>query len=411
MANNLTLVISAAALSLLVLKLWFSSRRPAGTKPLPGPKGLPVIGNLLEIPEKHSWIKFGEYVEEYGPIVQLNILGQSHIVLGSERVVDDLVRARGTAYSSRPQAPAASILTQDMHLLLMPHSKELRERRALIASLLTRSAASQYEPYQWLESFRMLRDIVRDPSDYEDIFDHWSTVMGSRLLYGRAMPDRKGPQSEIMDITHKIEQTVQPGAYLVDVLPWMRYLPEAIAPWKRYLKRLSRRDEDFYWKMWNFAKEDFEKGRNVPSWARLCMEDLAREKGRHNMTEHEAVHLIGALYTAFGTTSHNLKSFILAATRHPDWWHRIQAEMDQVVGGERLPTLDDVPNLPVMRAFVTEMTRVWPVTPGGVPHVLIKDDFYEGYHLPAGSVVHVLTWACSRIAETYPEPSEFKPQR
>jgi cytochrome P450 len=293
----------------------------------------------------------------------------------------------------------------------MPQSKELRERKALVSSLLSRSAASQYEPYQWLESFRMLRDIVATPEEYNEIFDHWSTVMGSRMLYGRAMPERNGPQAEIMDITHKIEQTVQPGAYLVDVLPWMQYLPDAIAPWKRYIKGLSRRDEDFYTMMWNFTRQDLENGRDVPSWARLCMEDLEKEKGKHNMTEHESIHLVGALYTAFGTTSHNLKSFILAAVRHPDWWDRIREEMDKVVGGDRLPTLDDVPSLPLMRAFVTEMTRVWPVTPGGVPHVLVKDDFYEGYHLPAGSVVHIVAWACGRNPETYPEPNEFKPER
>jgi hypothetical protein len=41
----------------------------------------------------------------------------------------------------------------------------------------------------------------------------------------------------------------------------------------------------------------------------------------------------------------------------------------------------------------------------------MKDDVYEGYHLPAGSVVHIVAWACSRNPETYPEPNEFKPER
>lgn len=357
------------------------------------------------------WLKFHEYIKQYGPIVQLNIMGQSHILLGSERVVDDLVRSRGAFYNSRPQSTACSILTNDLHLLLMPQGPGLRERRGILGQVLTRSATSQYEPYQWLESYRMVQDLVREPSDYHDIFDHWSIAMGSRMLYGRAMPTRDGAQKEIMDVTKMAEDTVQPGAYMVDVMPWLRFLPDAIAPWKRYLKKMSRRDEAFYYKMWNATREDLDSGRDVPSWARLCMEDLRVEKSKATLTEHEAVHLVGVTYTAFGTSSKSLEDFVFAMTRHPEWYAKVTEEMDKVVGERRLPSLDDLPKLPILRAVIAETARVWPVTPGGVPHLLTKDDVYEGYHLPAGSIIHLVTWACGREPSLYPEPETFNPDR
>ncbi|TLD16731.1 uncharacterized protein PgNI_02378 [Pyricularia grisea] len=401
--------VALCAMLLLLPILWHSGTIPPGTKPVPGPKGLPLVGNLLEIPKKHAWLKYREYIEEYGPIVRIKLMGQDHILLGSESVVDDLLKSRSGLYSSRPQTQACSILTQDQHVLMMPAGEPLRVRRRFLSQLLTRSAASQYEPYQWLEAYRLIIDLVRDPSDYQRLIEHYSVAMGSRT-----MPDRSGPQKEVIKIGHTFEAVLTPGAFLVDVIPWMRHLPDAVAPWKRWLKRMSRRDEAFYYRMWERTKADLDNGRDAPSWTRMCLEDMKRAavggKGM-GITEHEAVHLIGVTYTAFGTTVANILSLLLGMTRHPEWWLRMQAEIDDVVGAGRLPTLADLPRLPVLRAVLSEITRFWPVTPDGVPHELTQDDVYKGYHLKAGSVIHYVTWACGRDPEMYPEPDTFNPDR
>lgn len=41
-------------------------KRKAGAKTLPGPKGLPVIGNLKQIPAQKPWVKLKEWADEYG---------------------------------------------------------------------------------------------------------------------------------------------------------------------------------------------------------------------------------------------------------------------------------------------------------------------------------------------------------
>jgi cytochrome P450 len=366
---------------------------------------------VLDLPDQFLWLKFHEYITTYGPIVQLNLLGQNHILLGTERVVDDLVRARGAIYSGRPQTEAASMLTQDMHILLMTQGKGLRDRRAILSRLLSRSAVSQYESSQWLETYRMIRDIVQSPPEYEEIFEHWTTAMGSRMLYGRAMHERDAYQAEINVVSRLAVSIVKPGTYLVDFIPWMRYIPNIFAPWKRRFNALVRRDEAFYYKMWNKTREDLDGRTDAPSFTRRYLEDYGSEGGKGNLTEVEAVHLMGVTYTAFGTSSRNMNTFLFAMTRHPEWWSRISDEMESIVGGKRLPMLDDLPSLPILRAVLNEITRLWPVTPGGVPHLLTKDDVYQGYYLPAGSVIHLVTWSCGRDAELYPDPESFKPER
>ena len=36
----------------------------------PGPKGLPLIGNVLDIPPEYQWIKFGEWKKLYGELMK-----------------------------------------------------------------------------------------------------------------------------------------------------------------------------------------------------------------------------------------------------------------------------------------------------------------------------------------------------
>lgn len=92
---------------------------------------------------------------------------------------------------------------------------------------------------------------------------------------------------------------------------------------------------------------------------------------------------------------------------YPDVMKRAQAELDEVVGQDRLPLLSDRPRLPYIEAIVSESLRWHPVAPlgtstlgpsgffsqtAGFPHRLTEDDYYEGYFLPKGTLVQANVW-------------------
>lgn len=55
---------------------------------------------------------------------------------------------------------------------------------------------------------------------------------------------------------------------------------------------------------------------------------------------------------------------------HPDVQSKAQAELDAVVGGERLPNHSDKPNLPYLMAVLTEVLRWRPVAPLSMLYVI-----------------------------------------
>lgn len=87
----------------------------------PGPRPLPIIGNLLHIPKEFSWLAYAHFAEKYGikqpfvltllltgyigDIISFHVFGQVIVVLNSIQAAKDLLEKRGDVYSDRPMLP------------------------------------------------------------------------------------------------------------------------------------------------------------------------------------------------------------------------------------------------------------------------------------------------------------------
>ena len=63
---------------------------------------------------------------------------------------------------------------------------------------------------------------------------------------------------------------------------------------------------------------------------------------------------------------------------HPDIQKRAQAELDEVVGPDRLPTFDDRVNLPYIEALCKELLRHNCPVPAGT--LVILHGYYGSHH-------------------------------
>lgn len=72
---------------------------------------------------------------------------------------------------------------------------------------------------------------------------------------------------------------------------------------------------------------------------------------------------------------------------HPEFQERARADIDAVVGSERLPDFGDSESLPYIHAIILEVLRWKPVVPFNTPHAVMEDDEYRGMFIPKGTVV------------------------
>lgn len=102
-------------------------------------------------------------------------------------------------------------------------------------------------------------------------------------------------------------------------------------------------------------------------------------------------------------------------TSHVNEYRKLQEELDEVIGPDRLLLISDMPRLPRVRAVVKETLRWRPVTAGGLPHQSIKDEIYvldgKNIFLEAGANIHPVQWSIHREPKRYPDPDSFRPER
>ena len=106
-----------------------------------------------------------------------------------------------------------------------------------------------------------------------------------------------------------------------------------------------------------------------------------------------------------------LRLLIKAIVLHRHCLEEAQRELDRVVGPDRLPSFDDFPRLPYIKAMINEAVRWQPPAPFAFPHATTEDDEYMGYTIPNGTVIIPNIWVMSFNPEIFPEPHEFKPER
>lgn len=283
-----------------------------------------------------------------------------------------------------------------------------RRVRKLMHRLTMPTAAASYEPAQSLESKRMLYNLLRNPSGYQEVFEQYSGGLIFRIGYGK--PIITGSESQlrrILEVNHNLERIASPGAYLVDTIPALNYLPDVLAPFKREGKRLHALELGLFRELLEDTRAAVRASTVAPSFART----FVLEQEKFQLSDDEGAYALGTLFEAgSGTTAAAMMSFCLAMTLYPEWQKPMWEEVDRVCG-DRLPEFEDIPQLPTVRAVIKEVLRWRPVTAGGVPHQLIRDDVYNGFFLPAGTIVHANQWAIHREEALYPDPERFNPDR
>ena len=142
--------------------------------------------------------------------------------------------------------------------------------------------------------------------------------------------------------------------------------------------------------------------------------DFLKTKEVTAMDETQKLFVMGTLIEAGSDTSRvSIGQIIAAAATYPDWVVRARKELDSVCGvAERLPQWGDRDALPYITAVVKEGFRWRPnIAEIGAPTTLIKDDEYEGYKFPAGTVFTWNAWAIALDPKEYPDPERFYPER
>ncbi|GLB39728.1 putative cytochrome p450 [Lyophyllum shimeji] len=379
----------------------------------PGPKGLPLIGNVLDMPSEQQWLTFAKWGEQWGDICSVTVLGQPFIILNSAKVATAMLDKKSSIYSDRPVLQMAGNLVGWVNVLaLIPYGERFRRVRRLFHRIMGTSASMKnFSQIEEFETRRFLRRVLTKPGDLAAHVRHIAGAIILRISYGYEVKEVGDPLVELVDqAMEQFSSSTAPGAYLVDVLPILRHVPSWFpgAGFKRTAKSWAVTMNQMVDEPHQFVKHQMAAGTARPSFTSSLMEGKSITAEEESDIKWSAASLYGG---GTDTTVSAIYSFFLAMTRYPEVAKKAQAEIDAVVGNERLPTFEDRPHLPYVDALVKEVLRWNAVAPTGMPHRVMEDDVHDGYLIPKGALVIANIWKLLHDPAVYVNPDVFNPDR
>ncbi|KAK8037829.1 cytochrome P450 [Apiospora marii] len=403
-----TLFAGLAVLVLLLRRLVRVGQRPKDFPP--GPPTMPLVGNLHQVPSEKRHLQFGTWAREYGPVYSLMLGTKVMIVLNSDIAVKELIDRRGAIYSSRPEAYVAQdILSGGLRILFMPSNGPWMLARKIARRVLSVSAARTYVPYQDLESKAMLVGFLESPGDFISHLRRYTASLTTQMTFGFRTTSLHDPRfKEAFEIFDRSSELIgsRIGA-LLDLVPSLRQLPEAVLPIKKEGRELHRRELKLYRDLYLQTKKGLQDGTAKPS---VCV-DLVKEQKQEQISDDQSAYFGGSLLQAGSeTTSAVLVGFVQAMVIWPEVARAARSELDRVCG-DRLPDLNDAPHLPYIRACAKESLRWMPGFALGIPHAVTRDDVYMNYRIPKGATVIMNAWAIQNDPQRHADPRRFDPTR
>ncbi|KAG1747528.1 cytochrome P450 [Suillus occidentalis] len=419
MSTNLSLFTASAlgGATALILALAIARRRPSNSGSLPyppGPKPLPVIGNVLHISFTKPWLAYTAWKKTYGDLIRVRLMGQEFVIINSEKIARALLDQRSAIYSDRPVLSTRKFYGIEWLTVLLHYGAELRSHRKLFHhALQAESSIGQREIY--LHRARsLLASLLHDPEGFEAHIQSFVAAIIMGITYGYEVQPENDPYvSAVLELNGILTKGLTPErSAILLAFPFLAHIPTWFpgASFQREALHSRQLAQRVLNAPFEFTKSQIEAGVAPQSVVFDCLTQM--DEDNHEDQEFAIKATAATVFIAgFETSTSLLHSFILAMVLYPRVQAKAQAEIDTVVDSTRLPTFEDRPSLPYVEAILRELLRWTTSLPLAVPHATLDDDVFEGYFIPKGACVTLNLWAINRDEEKYPDPDEFRPER
>ncbi|KAJ7723811.1 cytochrome P450 [Mycena metata] len=381
----------------------------------PGPPGFPFFGNAFNLPKDSPWIAFAELGKKWGDLVSITTFGRTMIIVNAAKIAEDLLEAKGGIFSDRPVIQMGGELVGFRNVLtLCQYGDRVRQERKLFHQLFgTSKAIERFLPLITSEIHHFLRYVMLNPQGAVDGIQRTTGAVVLRIAYGYHLADGQDPFLELFNLRANIfARTTQPTAFLVNVLPILRYRPGWLPGGRSrtMAKEWAKIIQNTVDVPHEYVKNQMASGTADNSFTSTLLQERPEDD-----------HLIKWAASAIqaggsSTTSSQLEAFFLAMCLYPEVQAEAQRELDRVVGADRLPNISDRRHLPYLNALCKEVLRWHNAVPTGIPHRTREDFIYQRKGaqpvlIPKDSLIIPNIWNMTHDSKNYSDPMRFDPSR
>ncbi|XP_060890874.1 cytochrome P450 2J2-like [Labrus mixtus] len=399
-------------LFVFVLIVNFLKKKPLKGFP-PGPRALPLIGDLHHIDPRRMHLQFTEFAEKYGKIFSLQLFGGRVVVINGYKLVREALVQKGEDYVDRPFVPILDAMVGNRGLVMSNGNLWKQQRRFALHTLRnfglgkkTLEPSIQQEGQYLTEAFANHKG---QPFNAQQLISNTVSNIICCLVFGdRYEYADKWYQSMLQDFSEIVNLEGSLGVQMYNTLPWlMKWLPGSHQKSFSLLQRII----DFIEMKIKEHRESLD-----PSSPRDYIDCFLTEMGEKEDKDSgfDIKNLCFCTMDLFGggteTTTTTLHWGLLYMIYYPKIQERVQAEIDAVIDSSRVPSLNDKEDMPYTNAVVHEIQRMGNILPLNVARMATKDTTLDKYTIPKGTIVMATLNSVLHDETMWETPHSFNPQ-
>jgi cytochrome P450 len=363
----------------------------------PGPKGLPLIGNLFD-----AWrdprVFFTESIRDFGDLVEFQFGPYKYLLLNDLDAVKHVLvdhpknYTKSRSYKGIKLLLGQGLLTSEgdfwrrQRKLAQPAFH--REKLAGFVETMARATEKMLE--RWEESATTRMDV------HEEMMRLTFHIVGLTLFSTNL--------DENADAVGKALAVALPFAnnYATSLLPIPPWVPtEANLRFRRAKKTMN----DMVFGLISKRRTMETKPNDLLSML-MDVKDDAGEGMNDQQLRDEAMTMVLAGHE---TTANALAWTWYLLSKHPEAARRVEREVREVLDGGS-PTLDDLSKLSYTRMVIEESMRLYPPA-WAFERQAIEDDVVAGFAVPKGTLIGICPFTLHRKSEYWENPEGFDPER
>ncbi|XP_061100601.1 cytochrome P450 2F5-like [Conger conger] len=396
-------------ISFILLFLLFRTKRPKNFPP--GPRPIPIFGNLLQLDLVDLLNDLRKLSERYGKVYSIYLGRKPAVVLNGLQAMREALVTQSVEFAGRPKGLMINHLSEGKGVGMTDGPMWKEHRRFALTTLRNfRMGKPSMEERILGEIFHIVKHLEKNAgksTDPQTLFHKAGFNIICTVLFGtRFKHEDEFLQLNIRHITENSKIINGLWGMIYDTLPLLRTLPLPFQKAFQNMRMIRKSLAD---------QVSQHKESRVPGEPRDlidCYLDELEKRGDDgsSFSENQLVYyLLDLLFAGSDTTSNTLLTAFLYLMTHPDVQERCQKEIDKVLGEKEQASFEDRHMMPYTQAMIHEVQRVADTAPLSVFHATTKDTRLMGYDIPKGTIIIPNLSSVLSEESQWMFPHEFNP--
>nr|AJD87466.1 cytochrome P450 CYP76AD10 [Phytolacca americana] len=412
--TTIAMLVSIVFLCFHLIKSFSSHSKNPSQLP-PGPKPLPIFGNIFELGEKPHR-SFARLAKIHGPLISLKLGSVTTIVVSSSEVAKEMFLKHDQVLANRTIPDSVRAGNHDkLSMSWLPVSVKWRSLRKIVVvqlfstQRLDVSQSLRHAKVQQLHEYITECSKKGEPVDIGRAAFTTSLNLLSNTFFSMELANHSSSASqEFKQLMWCIMEEIGRPNY-ADFFPILGYVdPFGIR------RRLAVYFDKLIAVFQEIIRERQKARFTNLSTTNDVLDTLLNLYQENELSMDEINHLLVDIFDAgTDTTASTMEWAMAELVKNPDIMLKARIEIKQALGNDSSLIIQesDIAKLPYLQAIVKETLRLHPPTVFLLPRKAEANVQLYGYLIPKNAQLLVNLWAIGRDPNVWNDPLVFSPER